>query len=513
MLDSKIFDRNIDPYEFMKGEYEFPSELIIDQPIDPKNIDQIQVLKDNGIIYEKGDPLVSSEYETRKDRYDKALSKVESINNFSYNLYIEAKREQEERIKREEERKAEEIKKAKLAEVEAKTQFLIKEKFCRLLIKKYQLSISKEELQERTELLFKNLFVAFSESLDTAQRQYLESNMYYGYSSWFKNEFLDIVNQCEPFIVIEDPQGNPTLLHDYSRKSYELLVRALNKYNREGDCLIDLPTYNACKFIFAEEDGSQSNILNQVKRMVYLSSCICGDSGLIYIKGPKKFPVITFKQYYDSSDMNIHELANKLYRERRDFYARIVDIYGAMGIKVKNKKSVNKHLEGIKTKNAIKYLAKEKVEAFRKESIEMVAEDKIAMKALGCSQEVLENRKCISKELLALHAERVSLSHVHVIQSKEQMAYFYKQIKMLGLLCKEIPYPKFEGFPKQDYRDFSVYKYPAMEYLDKELHGQSDNTAEVVRLRAYEMMVLGGKTISQCNDELMEIINKYGKEN
>ena len=196
MLDSKIFDRNIDPYEFAKGQYEFPTELIIDQPIDPKNIDQIQVLKDNGIIYEKGDPLVSSEYETRKDRYDKALSKVESINNFSYNLYIEAKREQE----RKEERKAEEIKKAKLAEVEARTQFLIKEKFCRLLINKYQLSISEEELQERTELLFKNLFVAFSESLDTAQRQYLESNMYYGYSSWFKNEFLDIVNQCEHWL-------------------------------------------------------------------------------------------------------------------------------------------------------------------------------------------------------------------------------------------------------------------------------------------------------------------------
>lgn len=144
MLDSKVFDRNIDPYEFMKGEYEFPSELIIDQAIDPKNIDQIQVLKDNGIIYEKGDPLVSSEYETRKDRYDKALSKIESINKFSYNLYIKAKRAQEERIKREEERKAEEIKKAKLAEVEAKTQFLIKEKFCRLLIKNISLVYQKK---------------------------------------------------------------------------------------------------------------------------------------------------------------------------------------------------------------------------------------------------------------------------------------------------------------------------------------------------------------------------------
>lgn len=164
-------------------------------------------------------------------------------------------------------------------------------------------------------------------------------------------------------------------------------------------------------------------------------------------------------------------------------------------------------------KNAIKYLAKEKVEAFRKESIKMAAEDKIAMKALGCSPEIFENRKYISKALLALHAERVNLSHVHVIQNKEQMEYFNKQIKMLGLLCKEIPYPKFDGFPKQYYRDFSVYKYPAMEYLDKELHGQSDNTAEVVRLRAYEMMVLGGKTISQCNHILMDVIGKSKEEN
>ena len=343
MLDSKIFDRNIDPYEFAKGQYEFPTELIIDQAIDPKNIDQIQVLKDNGIIYEKGDPLVSSEYETRKDRYDKALSKVESINNFSYNLYIEAKREEEARIKREEERKAEEIKKAKLAEVEARTQFLIKEKFCRLLINKYQLSISEEELQERTELLFKNLFVAFAESLDEIQRIYLESNMYYGYGSWFKDEFLDIVDQCEPFIVIKDSQGNPTLLHDYGRKSYELFYQALSKYNREKDCLIDLPTYNACKFLFVEEEGGNSNILNQVKRMVYLSSRIRSNFyGIIHIEGPKKFPIITFKEYYDSSDMNVHELANKLYRERRDFYSRIIDIYGATGIKVKNKKSVNR---------------------------------------------------------------------------------------------------------------------------------------------------------------------------
>lgn len=343
MLDSKIFDRNIDPYEFAKGQYEFPTELIIDQPIDPKNIDQIQVLKDNGIIYEKGDPLVSSEYETRKDRYDKALSKVESINNFSYNLYIEAKREEEARIKREEERKAEEIKKAKLAEAEERTRFLIKEKFCRLLIKKYQLSISEEELHERTELLFKNLFVAFTESLDEIQRKYLESNMYFGYSDWYKNEFLDIVDQCEPFIVIKDPQGNPTLLHDYGRKSYELFYQVLNKYNRDEDFEIDLPTYNACKFLFVEGDRDQSNILNQIKRMVYLSGCIgCNTYGIIYIEGPKKFPIITFKEYYDSSDMNVHELANKLYRERRDFYSRIIDIYGATGIKVKNKKSVNR---------------------------------------------------------------------------------------------------------------------------------------------------------------------------
>jgi hypothetical protein len=343
MLDSKIFDRNIDPYEFMKGQYEFPSELIIDQAIDPKNIDTIQVLKDNGIIYEEGDPIVSSKYETRKDRYYKALSKVEAINKVGYDLYIRDKKEQEARSKREKIRKAMEARKAKIAEVEEKTQFWIKYKFCRLLIKKYQLSIPEEELQERTELLFKNLFVAFSESLDEIQRIYLESYMYYAYSCWYKNEFLDIVDQCEPFIVIKDPQGNPTLLHDYGRKSYELFYQALNKYNREKDCLIDLPTYNACKFLFVEEEGGNSNILNQVKRMVYLSSRISSNFyGIIYLEGPKKFPIITFKEYYDSSDMNVHELANKLYRERRDFYSRIIDIYGAMGIKVKNKKSVNR---------------------------------------------------------------------------------------------------------------------------------------------------------------------------
>ena len=344
MLDSKIFDRNIGPYEFAKGQYEFPSEMIIDPAIDPSIADPIQILKDNGVIYEEGDPIVSSKYETRKDRYYKALSKVEAINKVGYDLYIRDKKEQEARSKREKIRKAMEARKAKIAEVEEKTQFWIKYKFCRLLIKKYQLSIPEEELQERTELLFKNLFAAFSESLDEIQRQYLESNMYYAYSCWYKNEFLDIVKQCEPFIVIKDPQGNPTLLHKHDMKSYKLLVRALDQYDiPSGLSEIDLETYNACKFIFMER-GETNNILNQVKRMVYLSSYIFGTYKYIYIQGPRKkpFPIISFKDYYESSEMNIRELANKLYNEKRDFYSKIVNVYNAMGIKVKNKKTVNR---------------------------------------------------------------------------------------------------------------------------------------------------------------------------